>query len=234
MTNPSVRPRLLAIVAVSPDRRVFCQNPGCGHTVYAAIHIVEEGDQLLVLGSTCFAKRYGGLQALGNPAYSAGAGGTGSGAALTEEQRQILIDNTAAFIAQIRAEHERSKAQLEDRLRVLKERIPTLRAPRPVPAFQPRPAGPWPWQHTRNTSVALMRAPTGQYWVRVQHQDGRQMLAPWPQFEGWKTALPPECGLPDTALEAYSTPDIASALAAMRALGFEGPAIGLWAHVRPR
>lgn len=54
MSSPA---RLLAIVAVLPQKRVQCS--GCGHGVYAAIHVVEENGQILVLGSTCFAKRFG-------------------------------------------------------------------------------------------------------------------------------------------------------------------------------
>lgn len=34
--------KLLAIVSVDPAKRVQCQNPGCGHGVYAAIHVVEK------------------------------------------------------------------------------------------------------------------------------------------------------------------------------------------------
>ena len=34
--------RLRAIVTVDEQDRVRCQQPGCGHSVYAAIHVVEE------------------------------------------------------------------------------------------------------------------------------------------------------------------------------------------------
>ena len=47
-------PRLLAIVEVDKSEKVFCAQPGCHHTVYKAIHVVKEGEMLLVLGSTCF------------------------------------------------------------------------------------------------------------------------------------------------------------------------------------
>ena len=64
-----VRTRLRAVVAVDEKDRVQCQQPGCGHSVYAAVHVVEEDGRLLVLGSTCFAKRYGSSHALGPAQY---------------------------------------------------------------------------------------------------------------------------------------------------------------------
>lgn len=51
--------QLLAIVEVAYEDRIRCQQPDCHHVVYRAVHIVQEGESLLVLGSTCFAKRYG-------------------------------------------------------------------------------------------------------------------------------------------------------------------------------
>lgn len=41
-------PRLLAIVEVDKSEKVFCAQPGCHHTVYKAIHVVKEGEMLLV------------------------------------------------------------------------------------------------------------------------------------------------------------------------------------------
>src|SRR5690349_11602752 len=91
--------RLRAIVAVDVIDRVQCQQSGCGHSVYAAIHVVEEEGRLLVLGSTCFAKRYGDAHALGQAQY----GGDG-GRKLTEEERRMLIQNTAALLAHFEAQ----------------------------------------------------------------------------------------------------------------------------------
>lgn len=54
-----LRARLLAIVEVDHDQRVRCGQPACGHSVYKAIHVVQDGDDLLVLGSKCFNNRYG-------------------------------------------------------------------------------------------------------------------------------------------------------------------------------
>ena len=48
----------MAIVEVDKAERVYCAQPGCNHTVYKAIHVVKEEDNVLVLGSTCFQKRF--------------------------------------------------------------------------------------------------------------------------------------------------------------------------------
>lgn len=107
--------------------------PGCGHGVYAAIHVVEENGQILVLGSTCFAKRFGSASALGLPAYSAGGG---NGKPLTEDERQLLTNNTAELMARFKAEHDATMAAAEARLRELRERAPSfniVRRPAPPP-----------------------------------------------------------------------------------------------------
>ena len=88
----SKEPALLAIVVVPPSKAVSCQAPGCGHRVYAAVHVVEDGGQTLVLGSTCYAKRYGSSSALGSPKYTSGGSG---GKALTDEERDLLAANAA-------------------------------------------------------------------------------------------------------------------------------------------
>ena len=48
-TPAQKHPRLLAIVSVPPQKRVVCQQPGCGHGVYATIHVTEDSGQFLVL-----------------------------------------------------------------------------------------------------------------------------------------------------------------------------------------
>lgn len=42
--------RLLAIIAVDFEKAVRCQKPGCGHRVYAAVHVVQDDGRYLVLG----------------------------------------------------------------------------------------------------------------------------------------------------------------------------------------
>lgn len=227
--------RLLAIVSVDQSRRVQCQQPGCGHEVYAAIHVVEEDGTLLVLGSTCFAKRYGSAQALGAPSYSAGGG---NGVRLTDAERQVLVENTAALMAQFKERHDGVMGRMTAKLRSLKERAAQQQSVRPA-LFHPHPAPPrdlpaqhpWPWQHRHNTSVAVIRGPDGQCWVRVQHADGTQKIAPWPVFEGWDEAFPTALGKPDPSLQAYAVPNIVDALAWLRARGFSAPTVSRWPEV---
>ena len=229
--------RLLAIVSVDPSRRVICQEPGCGHGVYAAIHVVQDKEKLLVLGSTCFAKRYGGASALGMPAYSAGSGG---GSHLTEEERMALVTNTAELIAQFKARHEAVMAAANAKLLALRQRMQQQaqatkalfsRAPT-RPAIQPPAEHPWPWQHPSNTSVAVVRGPDSQCWVRVMHRSGTQMLAPWPAFDGWDETFPPSIGQPDQQLQAYAVPNIVAALQWLRQRGYEAPQVSRWPEVR--
>lgn len=228
-------PQLLAIVSVEREQRVLCQNPGCGHGVYAAIHVVQDGGQLLVLGSTCYARRYGGAQALGNPAYSAG---TGVGGLLTAQERETLANNTADLIAQLKVRHEAVMAEGEAKLLSLRERVAhqqaerlALFAPRPAQPRQPPPEHPWPWQHASNTSVAVVRGPDGHHWVRVLHRDGRQRLAPWPLFEGWEEAFPPSVGSPDETSQAYLVPNIIAGLQWLARRGFSQPQVSRWPEV---
>lgn len=251
-TSAPVHARLLAIVAVPQTNRVLCQQPGCQHSVYAAIHVVDEGGQLLALGSSCFAKRYGSAKALGQPLH---AGASGSGRPLSDEERQLLIDNTAELIERFKVEAERARAEAAAKLQALRARAAAQHQGQPKmtflermeklsqrreqpsqPAERPLAASnrPWAWQHPRNTSVAVLTDPQGQHWVRVQHFDGSQKLAPWPVFDGWDEALPPSCGQPDEDLQAYSVPNIVATLTKLGSMGFSAPKVGNWSEVRPK
>lgn len=241
--------RLRAIVAVDYSDRVQCQNPGCGHSVYAAVHVVEDGDRLLVLGSTCFIKRYGGANALGAAQY-----GGGGGRKLTALERAMLVQNTAALLAHFAAQDaaaRRNDLQRLESLRLQQEqraeqqrRTEEQRRPHAVewnPArrssnqsgMRPQAASPWPWQKDW-TSVAVFTSPLGQCWVRVQHRDNSQKLVPWPAFEGWDTALPSGVGVADRELGAVATPDIVEAFRILRRHGYSEPRVGTWQQVLPR
>lgn len=222
--------RLLAIVEVDHDQRVRCGNPGCGHSVYKAIHVVQDGQELLVLGSTCFEKRYG-LGALGAPHY-----GGGSGRRLTSEERELLLHNTQALLQKFEAEQEALRQkQLQTRP------VPAQRGPPTHPAlplaFRPNVARtakqktpPWLWMRP-GTSVAGFKLRDGSCWVRVQHKDGMQMLTPWPVFEGWDEWLPRHLGQPDLELSAYRVSDIQAAVAFLRDRLLAEKVSGIWSEV---
>lgn len=224
--------RLRAVVAVDPQRRVRCQQPGCGHSIYAAIHVVEEDGRLLVLGSTCFENRYGGPDALGHAQY-----GGGGGRKLTDEERLMLIQNTAALLAHFEVQAAAEQQQAAEKLRRLKAAFEERQAAQqPVTDAHGQSrsgSSPWEWQKPWS-SVALFTAPGGTHWVRVQHRDGSQKLAPWPAFEGWDRSLPAGVGAPDPSIGAYAVNDIVETIKVLRQHGFQGPFVGRWQDVVPR
>lgn len=180
---PSTSPpgaRLLAIVEVPVEQKVLCQEIGCGRGVWKAIHVVRESEQILVLGSTCFAKRYGSEDALGAAHY-----GNGSSRRLTPEERQLLLENTAAFIERIREEEELARMQAESRLKALRElkaerdrqllaQRERLAPPAQRPGLDAVKPSPWPWMKPIS-SLGYFRQSDGSGWVRVQRRDGRQV-----------------------------------------------------------
>ena len=241
--RPRALARLRAILAIDFEHRVRCQQPGCGHSVHAAVHVVEEAGQLLVLGSTCFAKRYGTAGALGSAQY-----GGGTGRKLTDEERLLLAENTQTLLAHFEAEETvaialaqtQAAAAEKQRQEVLAERARALEAARqqqsPLPrspgppGLGPVPNSPWPWQLS-GTSVALFEVPDGAKWLRVQHKDGSQKLVPLPQFPGWDRMLPAEVGEPDYALGAVAVANIVQAIKLLQRCGFRGPVVGRWQDV---
>lgn len=225
--------KLLAIVAVERAKRVRCQQPHCGHSVYARIHVVEEGGTLLVIGSDCFAKRYGVASTTGFNGFGGGAGRT-----LTDAERELLLSNTAALLAQFEGERaqelERMTVKLESlrRLQAAKQQqpletgyrsllgpgqhfraqnAPVARAappPPPPPPPQPPRAAPLPsWAALKkpNTAFFAYGAGEGQCWVLMQSASHAGcFIAPAPvPFPSWDEALPPSIGLADTDRNIY-------------------------------
>lgn len=231
-------PRLLAIVEVDKSEKVFCAQPGCHHSVYKAIHVVKDGEQMLVLGSTCFKKRYGSLTALGKAQHWGG-----SGKLLTSEERALLAENTQALLALFEAEEAQIRQEAELKLQRLREassksmpmtRVPpTLRVQRSaaVGSMAPRGAFPWPWMKP-GTSVAAFKFQDGSGWVRVQHKDTRQFIVPWPSFDGWDEALPPVVGRPNMEIGGYEViGPVPVAIAFLRDHAEAEKVTGVWAEM---
>jgi len=227
----------MAIVEVEKAQRVYCAQPGCHHTVYKAIHVVKEGDQLLVLGSTCFQKRFGSLTALGK-AQHWGC----NGRALTTEERALLAGNTPALLAHFEVEEARMREEARQKLQRLRDEMRRRSTPLQVPAQVtvrlPRVGGmslrgvfPWPWMMPAS-SVAAFKLRDGSGWVRVEHKDRRQFIVPWPRFDGWEEALPPAVGDASLEVGGYEVvgPLVAS-IAYLRAHAVGEKITGLWGDV---
>lgn len=235
-TNAS--PCLLAIVEVDETERVYCAQPGCKHTVYKAIHVVREGDQLFVLGSTCFKKRYGSATALGKAQHWGG-----NGKLLTTEERALLAENTEALLARFAAEEIRLRDEAVLKLKHLQELARPASAPVALATFMPlrsiatqqgmAPSRSMPWNWMRpNSSVAAFKLQDGSGWVRVQHKDGRQFVVPWPSFEGWEEALPPVVGRPNMEIGGYEVAGhVGAAISYLRAHAEAEKITGLWHDV---
>lgn len=229
-------PRLMAVVEVDKNEKVFCSQPGCHQTVYKAIHVVRDGSQLLVLGSTCFKKRYGSLSALGKAVHWGGGGKV-----LTSEERALLAANTEALLARFGVEEERLRQHVlleRQRLLDVAARLPdSVRSTAPPLSKGPIAAGlqsrvpfPWPWMRP-GTSVAAFKLHDGSCWVRVQHKDARQFVVPWPSFDGWDEALPPVVGRAHMGVGGYEVVGaLPDAVAFMRAHARREKVTGIWAE----
>jgi hypothetical protein len=230
-------PRLMAVVEVDKSERVFCAQPSCHHTVYKAIHVVKEGEQLLVLGSTCFEKRYGNLKALGKAQHWGG-----NGKLLTSEERALLAQNTQALLARFEAEEAHLRHETEQKLKKLQDEMlrraksPQIEAPAPaqIPGMQGRSLRgvfPWPWMMPIS-GVAAFKLRDGSGWVRVQHRDGRHFIVPWPRFEGWDEAMPPFVGRANLEVGGYEVVGpVVDAIAYLRTQGAGEKITGVWNEV---
>lgn len=224
-------PQLLAVVEVEKAERVYCAQPGCNHTVYKAIHVVRDGGQLMALGSTCFAKRYGSLTALGQAQHWGG-----KGKLLTSEERALLQGNTEALLARFADEEARLRAAAEQKVERLRERLAppsdslVQLTSHGIPGSAPRQSMPWSWMKPM-TSVAAFKMTDGSGWVRVQHKDGRQFIVPWPTFEGWEEAWPPAVGRPNLDVGGYEAGNVIEAVAYLRARASREKVTGLWNDV---
>lgn len=119
-------PELLAVVEVPRDERVRCQAAGCNHPVFRRIHVVREGAAISVYGSECFKRLFAELPV----AASAPRYGSADGRHLTDEERQLLIENTGRLIQQFEAEYQ---AELAHQAELAAARAARFRQPSPAP-----------------------------------------------------------------------------------------------------
>lgn len=213
--------QLLAIVSVAHEHRIQCRQPGCGHSVYAAIYVVSETDGLLVLGGTCFGLRYGAPDALGGPKF-----GSINGRRLTEEERQMLVENTEALMALFEEQHRRALA------------LAAPPSPPPAPAeLAPALSATAQGGHRKTwqkplSSITYYSLTDGRGWLRVQHTDGQHLLLPWPALPGWDAAVPAEIGMRHESIQGLLVPNLPAAVRWMsdRLVWVSTP--GRWADVQ--
>lgn len=94
--------QLLAVVEVPREDRVRRQASGCNHVVFRRIHVLRENSVVSVYGSECFKKLFAGASVSSSLPYYTSS----NGRQLTEEERQLLIENTARLIQQFEAEYQ--------------------------------------------------------------------------------------------------------------------------------
>ena len=161
-------PVLLAVVEVPHEDRVRCAAEGCGHSVYRRVHLVRTGDSTQVYGSDCFARLFGSTPTgQAAPRY-----GTGTGRALTPEERALLTENTERLIERFEQEHQDQITEAERR-RVLLEARQYPPAPTSVPPRQhpqqspPRAPPPIPTSAQRAKAEAQARRTLGEQFPGV-------------------------------------------------------------------
>jgi len=194
----------------------------------------------LVLRSTCFTKRYGSAATLGTARFGAGIGGR----TLTAEERVLLVDNTAEILARFEAEElAQAKALAKAKPvcvitqihRPVRPQVATEPAPRTnwaaMPTYSANSPTPWTWMKPL-TSMAYFKLRDGTAWVRVQHRDGRQMLVPWPVFDGWDEALPTSIGVVDGGCGGYELPaDVRASISYLRSRAEHELVTGIWKEI---
>lgn len=218
--------QLLAVVCFdSKKEQVKCGYPGCKHYVYRKIHVVEDAGEISILGSTCFAKKYRGKEPLGTANFSYG----GEGKMLTAEERELLLQNTAALIARFEQERK-ARQQQDEQSRILPPPSAVSLAVQRSPSVVAVAESPWPWQRLQSSNWYILLQ-DGSGWVRVQHTDGKQLLVPWPVFDGWDEALPPQVGEPSEEFGGYVLSNVPAALDYLRARRDWESKAGRWKDV---
>lgn len=88
------------MTSVDDEHKLVCQAPGCGRGIAKAIHVIrDQAGDIRVIGSGCYARLAGHQRATADgPAI-----GGFDGRRLTQEERALMLADTAAFIARMEA-----------------------------------------------------------------------------------------------------------------------------------
>jgi len=81
------------------------------------------------------------------------------------------------------------------------------------------------------TSFDYFKLSDGTGWLRVQRNDGKQMLAPWPMFDRWNDALPVHIGPVEPLFGAYVLRDVVAAVEYLRRQGVREKVSGFWRNI---
>ncbi|HRP28562.1 MAG TPA: hypothetical protein PLG77_09060 [Burkholderiaceae bacterium] len=166
-------PELLAVVEVPRDERVRCQAAGCNHPVFRRIHVVREGAAISVYGSECFKRLFAEQPvAASSPRY-----GSADGRHLTDEERQLLIENTGRLIQQFEVEYQ---SELAHRAELAAAKAARLRQPSPAPLPSHRQPEPAPAPSSEPT-VAERRVAEAQAKLNVRAKYNVD-----PELPGWR------------------------------------------------
>jgi hypothetical protein len=111
---------LLAVVEIDKSKRIRCQAKGCGHAVYARIHVVLDSGQFVVLGGDCFLRLYGSTLRGAKSYY----GGTANApTTLSDEMRLLLDSNTSEFVERLEQRREQMEMEAESRRHSLSKHV---------------------------------------------------------------------------------------------------------------
>lgn len=172
---------LLRVVEVDRDERIRCQAPGCVKTVHKRIHVVQDGDRIVVVGSDCWGRLYAGVPGTNVTARY----GVTRGRKLTAEERALLLENTLAFVA--RMEEEAAAAARAEAKRADAEAERSCAAPPERPQWQPPPidpddppyVAPEDRQRPRQSPLDALR----RFREQEAHRVARELVARAPAFQ---------------------------------------------------
>lgn len=121
--------------------------------MYRKIHVVLDEGQFKLLGSDCYQRIYG-TATRQSPVYISGSGKT-----LSDEERRLLMENTAAFIDQLEVQLRQSEHH----------EFKSLSAAVPTPMADPRPLP--PAHKTLGRGVVESRLMREQFGLRSSYDD---------------------------------------------------------------
>ena len=107
--------KLLAVVEVEKEKKVRCCAPNCNKSVYKRIHIVEDNNEIIVLGETCYKIIYR------NELSKKSLYTVNQSKILTDDERVLLIQNTKELIHEFEKNYQMQQEILKEKERKNRE-----------------------------------------------------------------------------------------------------------------